>query len=67
LVVQRHHGRTLHLDFRLNRDGVFKSWCPRACRKLTVPRLALRVGDHSLNLDSPPRAWVADPQATAPR
>jgi bifunctional non-homologous end joining protein LigD len=49
-MIQRHEARTLHYDFRLERDGVFNSWAvpkgvpeePGTCR------LALAVDDHSL-------------------
>ena len=49
-VVQRHQARTLHFDFRLERDGVFKSWAvPKGLpEEPGVQRLALATDDHDL-------------------
>jgi len=50
-VVQEHFARSHHFDFRLEKDGVFKSWAvPKGVpEKEGIRRLAIQVEEHTLD------------------
>jgi DNA ligase D-like protein (predicted 3'-phosphoesterase) len=53
-VIHKHKATNLHYDFRMEKDGVLKSWAvpKEPPREMGVRRLAIQVEDHELGYES---------------